>query len=167
MPRREVAVRRAVVVEALVWWAFTLGLWCAFVSTISASELLAGTAAGLIAAFTIVQLRVIDWPAFRPALRWLAWAPALVATALTDTFGVFADLWRWVARGDHDVAGFRTVAFGPEGGGSRAEAHRALATIVVSATPGAYVVRTYPELGEARVHVFGARGRDLVSMVGR
>lgn len=160
-------MRRAVVLEALVWWAVMLGLWCAFVGTISSSEIVAGTAAGLVCGLTVVQLRVIDWPAFRPALRWLAWFPTLLVSAVADTVGVFVGLWRWVVLRDRDIARFRTIPFGPPGSDARARAHRAFATVTLSATPGAYVVQTYAEHGEARVHEFGVRGPDLEEEVGR
>jgi multisubunit Na+/H+ antiporter MnhE subunit len=158
---------RRVVVEVAVWWLVTLGLWCAFVSTLSSTEILSGAAAGLVAALSVAQLRVIDWPVFRPTPRWVSWLPAFIASAVGDTIGVFLALWRWVVRGERDGAEFRTIPLGPPGDDRRSRAHRALAAITLSATPGAYVVQTYPEHGEARVHVFGTLGADLAKKVGR
>jgi multisubunit Na+/H+ antiporter MnhE subunit len=157
---------RLVVLEAACWWVFTLGLWCAFIGNISSTELLAGTAAGLICGLTVVQLRVVDWPTFRPALRWLGWVPLVLLSAVAETGILTLGLWRWVVAGRRDLAEFRTIPLGPAGIGSAARARHALATVAISATPGSIVLQTYPELGEARVHVFGSGGPDLISLIG-
>lgn len=158
---------RLVLGEFTAWWLFTLGLWCAFIGNISSSELVAGAAAGLISALTAVQLRITDWPTFRPRLRWIAWLPLVIATAVVETGVLAHELWRWTVRRQRDRGEFRSVAFRPAGRDARTRAQHALATVAVSATPGSIVVETYPDLGEARVHVFGSTERpDLLGKVG-
>jgi hypothetical protein len=157
---------RLLIAEAVAWWLFTLGLWCAFIGNISSSELVAGAAAGLISALTAVQLRILDWPSFRPAMRWVGWIPLLLATAIVETGLLARELWRWTVRRQRAGGEFRTVAFGPPGKDARVRAKHALATVAVSATPGSIVFQTYPELGEARVHAFGSGGPDLLGRIG-
>jgi len=160
-------VRRALVAEVVAWWTFFVGLWCALVGNLSSVELGCGAAAGLIAAAGIGQLRWLRWPASLPKWRWVSWLPVVVAAAVADTVRLAVVLVRWVVRHRRDLGGFTTVPLGPPGRTRGAHRHRAYAVLTLSATPGSFVVATYPEHGQARIHTLGDGRPSLADKVGR
>jgi multisubunit Na+/H+ antiporter MnhE subunit len=157
-------MRRAHIAEIAAWWAFLLGLWCTFIGNITSVELACGAAAGLIAAMALGQLRWMHWPASRPRARWLGWLPTIVAAAVVDTARLVPALLRSIGRrGDRGT--FRIIRLAPAGTDRWSEAQHSYATGALSATPGSYVVETYPEAGEARVHTLVDGRPDLVEKV--
>lgn len=155
---------RRVAALVVVWWAVATGLWCVFVSSVTSGEVLAGVAAGLIAAGGAGHMRAMGWPRYRPRASWLRWLARLPVEAVRDTGTLVRVLFRQV-RGRPVPTSFRTVPLAEPGAGPAARAHRALGALALTSTPGAYVVATYDD-GSARVHVVGDRG-DVTGWVRR
>ena len=144
---------RRLVTTVVVWWAVATGLWCVFIGTITTSEVLAGVAAGAIAAGGAGHLRVIGWPTFRIRPRWVRWLPGLVAMTMRDTARLARLLIRAVPRRGRVQGRFETDRFGPTGSGADALGYRAVATLALTSTPGSYIVDTDERRGRATVHV--------------
>jgi hypothetical protein len=83
-------------------------------------------------------------------LRWLAALPRSVAV---DTVHVLALPWHPAGRSD--AGEFRRVPLGAPGETPGAEGRRAVAAVLLSSTPGTYVVDTDPDTGTALVHAIG------------
>lgn len=134
------------VVEVLVWWALLLGVWEVTLSGTTLPEISAAAAAGLASAVAATAARravdvqgmpIADW------LRRLRWLPMVAISVVLDTARVLVLAGRHLRH--RDVSGsFRTVWLRRDRETS-ADMHRALATLVVSSTPGSLVCDADPE----------------------
>ncbi|HEX4218658.1 MAG TPA: hypothetical protein VHZ02_09845 [Acidimicrobiales bacterium] len=145
------------IVETLALSAGALGVWLLSLSSVSSEELLVGgssaLACGVVAA--IVRRKIdghwsLAWDLVRPVL-------CLPGAIAADTLGVLASPWR--ARKKR--ARYFDVDIGAAGSSPRATARRAIASLVVSASPGSVVVAADPETGRLTVHSFASAGTRL------
>lgn len=93
------------------------------------------------------------------SLKWRAIQPALFlpASIVTDC----AQLFTVPLRRRHRVGTFEEVDIAAKGSSPRSAALRALAGIVICATPGTVVVEADAESGKLTVHSLGFRGPHL------
>jgi multisubunit Na+/H+ antiporter MnhE subunit len=144
----------SLVVELLVWCCVTTGIWMASLSAYSGQDLVVALACGALCAVAAAGARRAVRLDARPpaaALRWLATLPWSIAL---DTGRVLALPWRPRARAS--AGGFRRMRIGPPGKTPGAVGRRITAAVLLSATPGAYVVDVDPASGTALVHAVGA-----------
>lgn len=139
--------------ELLVWWGVTTGVWIVSLSAYSSQDLVAALACGVpCAVMAVLARRTLRLAARPPAEAW-RWLAALPWSIAVDTVRVLALPWR---RGARSSAGqFRNMPLGPSGTSAGAVGRRAAAALIMSATPGAFVVDVDPDTGTALVHALG------------
>lgn len=131
-------------VEVAVWWAPLYVLWLAVISSYDLPELASGAAAALAGAATAALGRRAERVSYRPRTAWLRWLRVLPGGMASD----MAQLTRLV--GEQLVTrrpvrgGFRVVELPDDSDPGRARARRALATALLSSTPGGYVADLRP-----------------------
>jgi multisubunit Na+/H+ antiporter MnhE subunit len=141
------------VLELLVWWVATTGVWIVSLSAYASQDLIAALACGLPCAILAVLARRAVRLAARPPGELLRWLAALPWSIAVDTARVLALPWRPKAR---STAGeFRRMPIGPPGTSAAAVGRRSAAALLMSSTPGAYVVDVDPDTGTALVHAVG------------
>jgi multisubunit Na+/H+ antiporter MnhE subunit len=141
--------------ELLVWWGVTTGVWIVSLSAYASQDLIAALACGLPCAVMAVLARRAVRLAARPPAGMLRWLAALPWSIAVDTVRVLALPWR---PGSRSSAGeFRRMSLGPPGQSASAVGRRTAAALLMSATPGAYVVDVDPDSGTALVHAVGPR----------
>lgn len=159
-PKRAAAAPR-VLVEIAVWWALSLGVWLMSLSAVSSEEYIVAVLASLPCGVAAAGARWAigeSWT-LRPA--WLAPALLLPVAVFTDAAQVLASpLWSR-RRGGR----FSTIATGHAGDSARARAGRAVATMIVSTTPGTYVLDIDPDSGEMLVHSLAPKGPSVEKAV--
>lgn len=142
-------------VELLVWWGVTTGVWIVSLSAFASQDLVAALACGVPCAVMAVLARRAVRLAARPPAQMLRWLAALPWSIAVDTVRVLALPWR--PRGRTSAGEFRRMPIGPSGESAPAVGRRAVAALLMSATPGAYVVDVDPDTGTALVHAVGPR----------
>jgi multisubunit Na+/H+ antiporter MnhE subunit len=139
--------------EVLVWWCVSVGVWMVSLSAYSGEDLVVAVACGLACAvMAVLTRRAVHADARPPAevLRWLAVVPWSIAV---DSVRVLLLPWRPRAR---SAAGtFRRLPLRASGDSPAAVGRRATASVLLSSTPGAYVVDLDPGSGTALVHAVG------------
>lgn len=151
-----------IAVEIIAVSGASLGVWLLSLSSVSSEELLVGGVSALVCgvAAAVVRRRIgghwlLACDLIRPALS----LPGAIAA---DTVGVLASPWRPGRR----RARYSDVDIGAAGPSSRAAARRAIASLMVSATPGTVVVAADPETGRLTVHSFASTGTRLQERFG-
>jgi multisubunit Na+/H+ antiporter MnhE subunit len=144
----------SLVVELLVWCCVTTGIWMASLTAYSGQDLVVALACGALCAGTAAVARRAVRLDARPPVATLRWLAALPWSIVLDTGRVLALPWRPRARAS--VGEFRRMRIGPPGESSGAVGRRAMAAVLLSATPGGYVVDVDPASGTALVHAVGA-----------
>lgn len=139
--------------ELVVWCAVTTGIWFVSLSAYSGQDLVVALGCGAACAVVAVLARRAARLDARPPAALLRWLLLLPWSVALDTARVLALPWR---RGARVSAGeFRRMPLGPPGDTPRAVGRRAMAAVLMSSTPGAYVVDIDPEDGTALVHAVG------------
>jgi multisubunit Na+/H+ antiporter MnhE subunit len=140
-------------VELLVWCCVTTGIWMASLSAYSGQDLVVALACGFLCAGVAVLARRAVRLTARPPVAMLRWLAALPWSIALDTGRVLVLPWRPRARAS--AGEFRRIHIGPPGDTPGAVGRRAMAAVLLSATPGAYVVDLDPGAGTALVHAVG------------
>jgi multisubunit Na+/H+ antiporter MnhE subunit len=140
-------------VELVVWCCVTTGVWLTSVAVYSNQDLGVALGCGAACAVVAVLSRRAARLAARPPAAMLRWLGALPWSIVLDTGRVLVLPWRPRARAS--AGEFRRVRLGPPGNAPRAVGRRAMAAVIMSATPGAYVVDVDPGAGTALVHAVG------------
>lgn len=134
-------------VEVVVWWALLVGVWVLTLSSAPPVELAVAAAAALPCALAARAARRAMEGGWTLAPGWGRWLVVLPVAVLADSARLlFAGVRRIRGRGD-----LREVTTSA-GEGARAKGHRALASLVLSATPSGFVVDTRPDDGVLVVH---------------
>jgi multisubunit Na+/H+ antiporter MnhE subunit len=141
--------------ELLVWWGVTTGVWIVSLSAYSSQDLVAALACGLPCAIMAVLARRTVRLTARPPAEMVRWLGALPWSIAVDTVRVLALPWR--PRSRSSAGQFRRMPLGPPGTSAAAVGRRTAAALLMSATPGAYVVDVDPATGTALVHAVGPR----------
>jgi multisubunit Na+/H+ antiporter MnhE subunit len=143
------------VAELLAWWGVTTGVWIVSLSAYASQDLVAALACGLPCAVMAVLARRAVRLAARPPAETLRWLGALPWSIAVDTVRVLALPWRPASRSS--AGRFRRTPLGPLGESATAVGRRTAAALLISATPGSYVVDVDPDTGTALVHAVGPR----------
>lgn len=131
------------VAELVWWWAAAVGVWLLTLSSVNGQDLVVAAACGLPAAVAARSGRRAVGGCWRPRPGWIRWAVTLPPSILADTARVFRTALRH-ARDERPPGRVREVALPHDGPQPVAAARRALATLALSSTPGAYVVDDDP-----------------------
>jgi hypothetical protein len=143
--------RRAGVAVALAGWAVLLGLWLLLVDTFDPPELMAGSAAALIAAvaggLACRSSVVLRPPRISPADAW-----RLPLQVVHDTVVVLRATLLHVLGVRRLDGGFGVVPAGSEAGDAGAAGRRAAALLRTSLAPNTVALGYDPRRGEIVVH---------------
>jgi multisubunit Na+/H+ antiporter MnhE subunit len=134
--------------EAAVWALVLTLCWCATATTISAAELVLAAAGGLLGGISAVLAREAYGGRWRARARWLAWLRALPGALLTDSVHVVLA----AVRGQPGE--LRTLPL-PGADSPEHTTRAAMAGLLLSATPGGYLVDAPPEREGLLLHVVG------------
>lgn len=140
-------------VELLVWWGVATGIWFVSLSAYSGQDLVVALGCGAACAVVAVLARRAARLDARPPAALLRWLLILPWSVALDTGRVLALPWRPEAR--VSAGEFRRMPLGPSGTSPQAVGRRAMAAVLMSSTPGAYVVDIDPGDGTALVHAVG------------
>jgi multisubunit Na+/H+ antiporter MnhE subunit len=150
------------VVEAVAWWGLCLGVWVITLSAVPGQELAVATPVSLPCGVLAVAARRAAGSRWRFRPRWLLAVVAVPVAIVSDTFQVF--LAAMTRREGHFAE--VTVRQGA-GDAPLASGRRALATILVTVTPGSIVTDIDTETGVAMVHVLSEGGPRMEEVATR
>jgi multisubunit Na+/H+ antiporter MnhE subunit len=137
--------------EVLWWWGACVGIWLLTLSSVTPAELTVAIACGLPCALAARAARRAAGDAWLPRARWLAWLVLLPAAVLADTARL-TGLLAQAARGRADPGRLRDIRLPAAEPGPVALAHRALASLAISASPGTLVVDSDPRGSKLTIH---------------
>lgn len=152
--------------EVVFWWAACVGLWLLTLSSMSLPE--AAIAAGCAlpcALLAVVARRAVggSWPVQPGWLRWLLPLPVAVVADGVRVLGRGAG----VLIGRVPAGEVRAVRLHRDAAAGRWRTRQALATVLVTATPGTVVLDVAEDSGEMRVHALGAGRPSMEEVVRR
>jgi multisubunit Na+/H+ antiporter MnhE subunit len=161
-PRRDLAVAA----EVLCWWAAATGVWLLTLSSVNAAELVVALACGLPCGLAARAARVAVGGRWTVRARWMWWLAPLAISVLSDTARV---LFRAVRHDDVDSDAGRLVdvPLPADEGQDIAAGRAAVATLVMSSTPGTFVVQDDRERRVLRLHSLVPAGSMLERAVRR
>jgi multisubunit Na+/H+ antiporter MnhE subunit len=150
-----------VVAEVVAWWVVAFSVWMITLSIAPLQEYLLAVGCGLICALAAVWARralEASW-VLRPS--WVLPLLAVPLIVVTDTVQVLlAPLRPARRRGRFTTVGTRAVDDLPA-----ARSRRAVATWLMSVTPGSYVLDADPDTGDLTVHSLAWRGPRMEKLV--
>lgn len=139
--------------ELLIWWCVSVGVWMVSLSAYSGQDLVVAVACGLACAVMALLTRRAVRADARPPVAMLRWLAVLPGSIVLDAGRVLLLPWRPRAR---STAGtFRRLPLHAAGDSPGAVGRRATAAVLLSSTPGAFVVDVDPGSGTALVHAVG------------
>lgn len=155
--------RRHLLLEALAWWVALFLIYLSLLASVTAVEIIIGAAIAVLGGVLAVLARQAEWAIFRFRLRWIGWLPALLAALFADT----ATLVVLVARTIRGLPAKETrrvhrLRLPPESRLHVARTRRAIVTVLLSLSPGTYVIDTRPRddgADEFILHRVGRRQR--------
>ncbi len=150
-----------VVAEVVAWWAIAFSVWMISLSAAPLQEYLLAVACALpcaVAAFGARRAFEASWT-LRPG--WLKPMLALPAIILSDA----AQVLLAVVRPGQPGGRFTTVRTGAVDDVPEARSRRAVATVLMSVTPGSYVLDADPDNGDLMVHALAHRGPGMQKLV--
>jgi multisubunit Na+/H+ antiporter MnhE subunit len=137
--------------EVAWWWGAAVGIWLITLSSVTTPELVVAAACGVPCALAAWAGRRAMRHRWRPRPRWALWLVPLAASIIADE----ARLLRLaLLRPSHTgpVGEWRRIQLPGGEPDAVASAHRALASVTVSATPGTFVVDGDPEEDRLVIH---------------
>lgn len=160
-------LRRAVLaaLEVVWWWAASVAVWVLTLSSVPDQELIAAAACGLPCALAARAGRRAIAGSWRPKPGWAAWLLPLLAAVPADAVRLLLltirQLPGWDADGKLDRV--RLPAEPPD----VAAARQAAAVLLISATPGTFVVDSDPEEGTLVIHTLVSGRPELKQVIRR
>jgi multisubunit Na+/H+ antiporter MnhE subunit len=142
----------SVALEFACWWSASVVVWLASLSAFSGHDLLVAVVCGLPSAAVALAARRAIGGAWRPSVAVVGWLLVLPWSLAVDTVRVLSLPWRPHAR---NTGGFGEVPLGPTGDTAEAAGRRAAASLLISSTPGGYVVAMDAERGTGLLHRLG------------
>lgn len=144
--------------EIACWSAVCLGVWVLTLSSVPTPELIIGVPAAVVCGAGAVGARSLVGGRWTVRPRWGIWLLQLVASAPVETAQI---LWAAVRRSRG-----RTVAVELPEDESKvvASSRRAIATVLLSASPGSYVAHSDFERRRIEVHRLG-RGAPAAAQI--
>jgi multisubunit Na+/H+ antiporter MnhE subunit len=140
--------------ELLVWWCVSIGVWMVSLSAYSGQDLVVAVACGAACAVMAVLTRRAVRVEARPPVAALRWLVVLPWSIVLDAVRVLVLPWR--PRSRARAGTFRRLPLHAPGNSPGAVGRRATAALLVSSTPGAFVVDVDPGSGTALVHAVGS-----------
>lgn len=154
--------QRHLLLEASAWWVALFLIYLSLLSSITIVEIGVGAAVAALGGVLAVLARQAEWAIFRFRLRWIGWLPALLAALVADTATLVALLAAAIRGLPAEGTRFDRLTLPPESRLHVARTRRAIVTILLSLTPGTYVVDTRPGddgADELILHRVGRRQR--------
>lgn len=153
--------------EVVCWWVACVGIWLLTLSSVSLPESLTAIGCALpCAILAVLARRAVEgsWPVQPGWSRWLLPLPAAVVSDSARVLGRAAGvlIGRRVPPGNE-----RTVRLRRDRSAGRWHTRQALATVLVTATPGTVVLDVDEDSGEMRVHALGAGRPSMEEVVRR
>lgn len=140
-----------VTLEFAAWWAATVGIWLVSLSAYSSQDLVVALACAVPCAALAVGARRAIRGAWRPPRDLWRVVPLLPIAIVADGARVLAAVW-WRGRGASMK--FRSTTFDTRGRVAESAGRRALWSLLLSSTPGTYVVDADPD-GRVLLHSVG------------
>jgi multisubunit Na+/H+ antiporter MnhE subunit len=138
-------------IEATCWAAVCVGIWLLTLSSVTLADLSLAIPAGLLCGVLATAGRRLAEGRWRPQPRWAAWLLTVPVNVVVDTIGVWAAAVRAVRT--RRPSGYDQVLQQPaEETEDIAATRRALATLVLSASPGSYIVDFDPDRRQLLAH---------------
>lgn len=144
------------IAESAVWWALCLGVWLVTLSAVAWQELIVAALAAVPCGVMATAARVVAGNAWRIRAAWLRPIARLPIAIVTDTAQVIVAALR-----RRPVEFAELTLPGGRGEDPPAAGRRALATLVVSASPGTFVADIDVESGSILVHKYAWRGPKI------
>jgi multisubunit Na+/H+ antiporter MnhE subunit len=140
----------------LAWWVVSVCVWMLSLSAYSGADMMAAVLAGLPCALTAVAARRAVRGHWRPGWELLAALAALPGSVARDSVVVLLLPW---TRRRVGAGGLREIDLHAVGESSAANGRRAVGLILLSASPGSYVVEADPDRGTAVIHAVSGGSR--------
>lgn len=155
------------VAEVVFWWVACGAVWLLTLSSVSLSEALIATGCALpCAVLAVVGRRAVEgsWPVRPGWLRWLLPLPAAIVADSARVLGRAAAVLvgRRLPHGTE-----RTVRLHRDPVAGRWRTRQAVATVLVTATPGTVVLDVHEDSGDMRVHALGSGRPSMEEVVRR
>ncbi|MGH8979913.1 MAG: Na+/H+ antiporter subunit E [Acidimicrobiales bacterium] len=144
-------------VEVLAWTLLTWGIWLLTLTAVGTEDLLVAGGCAIACGVAASAARRVYAGSWSPGVAELRPALLLPWAIVTDSIAVLSAPWRRAVDGAQIVE----VDIDAVGTTARAAARRAIATLVVSATPGTVVLDARPDDGHLIVHRLRTPGPDL------
>lgn len=142
---------RAAVFELAAWWGLMVGIWVLTLSSVSVAELAIAAACALPCAVAVWGSRRAAGGRWWPRLRWIAWPAPVAAAVWADTGRVMVVAVKALLGMEQPTGELRRVQL-PAEGGARASARHAIGGIVLSSTPGTFVMDEDTDTSTLVVH---------------
>lgn len=152
--------------EVGLWWGLSVGVWLLTLSSVSGPDLYAAVGCGLPCGVAARAGRHAMGASWQPRLRWARWLLPLPAAIVTDGVRVMRCALRGLL-GDRQQGELGEVRLATGEPAAVAAAHRALATLTISFTPGTFVLETNPEENMLVIHSMGSGWPQLGRVVRR
>lgn len=144
--------RRAV--EVVVWWALAYAVWLLSLSTVPLQELAVAALCALPCGVAAAGARWAIGESWAVKPRWLRPMLVLPFAIVSDAIQVLFSALRL----QPSEGRFQRVPSSATGSDAHARGRRALATGLVTASPGSYVLDVDPDSGEMLIHSLASRG---------
>jgi multisubunit Na+/H+ antiporter MnhE subunit len=154
------------VLEVAWWWGAAVGIWLLTLSSVTFPDLIAAIGCGLPCGLAARAGRHAMRAAWRPRLGWVRWLAPLPAQIVTDSARVLAVAVRGLG-GDRDPGELREIRLAAGEDPAARSAHQALAGLMLSLTPGTFVLESDPEENIVVVHSLASGWPDLDQAVSR
>lgn len=138
-------------IEVTAWAAVCVGIWLLTLSSVAVADLCLAVPAGLLCGVLAAAGRRLAEGRWHPRPRWATWLLTLPVTVIADTLGV----WRAAARAAFypgQSGRERLVQLPADEPDDVAATRRGLVTLVLSASPGSYVIDFDPDRSELLIH---------------
>ena len=135
--------------EVGVWTPVLTLFWCATATSVTAVEVGLAVTGGALCGVSAVLAREAYRGRWRVRARWVGWLRWLPGALLTDSVRVARTA---VGRGHGEL---RTVPLPGDAPTAEQEGRRALAGLLISITPGGYLVDAPPDRTGLVLHVLG------------
>jgi multisubunit Na+/H+ antiporter MnhE subunit len=152
--------------EVLWWWGAAVGIWLITLSSVTVPEVAVAIGCGLPCGLAARAGRRALGNTWRPRPEWVLWIGPLAVSIIVDEVRVMRlAAVRLLGR---PVGGeLRNVPLPGDQPDTVASAHRALASVCISATPGTFVIDGDPEEDELVIHSLASGWPHLDRVVAR
>lgn len=140
-------------VEAAVWWVLLFAGYLALVSPLSGGEFILGALLSVVAGCAGVLARRASGSSFAVSWRWLGPMVRLPVTVLADTLLLAQLLWPPLRRRRMRAEALRSLPLMQQADDVREESWQAVAGLMLSLSPGSFVVDSSAQPPSLLAHV--------------